>query len=55
MALVSPIKIRYKGYNEGDKMKNKKITYLPGPWLLCAATASPRRGTIELSDIKKIY
>jgi hypothetical protein len=25
MALVSPIKIRYKGYNEGDKMKNKII------------------------------
>ena len=25
MALASPIKIRYKGYNEGDKMKNKII------------------------------
>jgi hypothetical protein len=32
-----------------------EYTYLPGPWLLCAATASHRRGTIELSDIKKIY
>ena len=25
IALASPIKIRYKGYNEGDKMKNKII------------------------------
>jgi hypothetical protein len=24
MTLVSPIKIRYKGYNEGDKMKTLK-------------------------------